>query len=813
MRTCYKLMVMMCLVCTVVVSSAAGKRLQTKIDLNDLTNRTISDKLMGFNIVYAKTPDYIWENGVLIDGIKAVNPGFLRYPGGTVNTYFHFENPTGQGWKDNWDPDYDTKLNKDPSLYTDIDEYFEIVEKTGAEPLIGINTNSAFVYDRIDDGVAEALRLMQYCRDKGYKVKYWYLGNEPYAKDGNGGKIGPVLYAEMINTFAPAMKKFDPDIKIIANCKSDLIGDRDNWDKFLSAAGKNIDMVDIHWYNMWGNATWNQWITKTPQGNWKGASYEQEIVHFRQLCKEHDLPELPICTLEWNVGPGRKTNSSILTVGQSALAQSEMMLQFMRGGVFMATFWPLFWDGEFCTRSFYDKDSGTLNPICDVLKTMSSFQGMSVIDFSVEGYSDNMLILAACDSLSGDTRLCFLNKNDGSVDISVGGKYSHGAKKGEVHIYKISSDYQNLEYEYSDNARISRMTLAPYSLTVVSYTNGSMVRNDLEYMTVFGNTHAHCNFSGDIAKFRAKKGLGLDPANSVDNHFRLAKNNGYDFYCVTDHSQYPCYTQEAWKMVASAADFYTDDEFVGLRGYEHSENDGPDGKGHMNVYGSDTFLNAMADGVSLEYFHNWLAEDASDGTFVCFNHPDENAYNDFVCYNDKAYDKIKVIELINGNRPKYYKAFLNALSKGWKVSPVAGCDNHSYEGIAKWECRTGLLVTEMTEEGILDAMRSRRTYASFDKNMAIKYTVNGHIMGSEIPQSRRFRFDVEVSDPDESQNITRIEIVGEGGKVIASEECSSNHVRCSIEVRNQSPYYYVLVYTENYQNHPVAYVAPVWIQK
>ena len=28
----------------------------------------------------------------------------------------------------------------------------------------------------------------------------------------------------------------------------------------------------------------------------------------------------------------------------------------------------------------------------------------------------------------------------------------------------------------------------------------------------------------------------------------------------------------------------------------------------MNVYNSSDYLNAMADGVSVEYFHNWLAK-------------------------------------------------------------------------------------------------------------------------------------------------------------------------------------------------------------
>lgn len=116
-----------------------------------------------------------------------------------------------------------------------------------------------------------------------------------------------------------------------------------------------------------------------------------------------------------------------------------------------------------------------------------------------------------------------------------------------------------------------------------------------EYKVCFGNTHAHCNYSGDIAVFRAKKGLSLDPKNSAGSHYELAKENGYDFYFVTDHSQYPVYTPDTWAAVKTAAEAATDASFVALRGYEHSENDGPDGRGHMNVYNSSDYLNAMAE--------------------------------------------------------------------------------------------------------------------------------------------------------------------------------------------------------------------------
>ena len=54
---------------------------------------------------------------------------------------------------------------------------------------------------------------------------------------------------------------------------------------------------------------------------------------------------------------------------------------------------------------------------------------------------------------------------------------------------------------------------------------------------------------------------------------------------------------ERWVMrLKEAADAATDASFVAIRGYEHSENNGPGAKGHQNVYNSSDYLNALAEG-------------------------------------------------------------------------------------------------------------------------------------------------------------------------------------------------------------------------
>jgi hypothetical protein len=74
--------------------------------------------------------------------------------------------------------------------------------------------------------------------------------------------------------------------------------------------------------------------------------------------------------------------------------------------------------------------------------------------------------------------------------------------------------------------------------------------------------------------------------------------------------------------------------------------------------------------------------------------------------------------------------FNHPLDHGWKVSPVCGNDNHGTAGISRNTSRTFVLAKNRTKAAILDAMKNRRTYASLDKNIQCRYTVNRAIMGS-----------------------------------------------------------------------------------
>src|SRR5690554_4248263 len=149
-------------------------------------NIPVSSLLMGFNLIYPHEKDAIWQDGKITSFLKDVNVGFIRYPGGTVCSYYHWDALTGEGWVDSWDPEKPV-TPKPGSEFMDIDEYMALVKTSGATPLVGINMSSGWRWDRKQDGLNEAVALMKYCRDKHFNVKYWYLDNEPYQHDSNGG--------------------------------------------------------------------------------------------------------------------------------------------------------------------------------------------------------------------------------------------------------------------------------------------------------------------------------------------------------------------------------------------------------------------------------------------------------------------------------------------------------------------------------------------------------------------------------------------------------------------------------------------------
>jgi len=323
-----------------------------------------------------------------------------------------------------------------------------------------------------------------------------------------------------------------------------------------------------------------------------------------------------------------------------------------------------------------------------------------------------------------------------------------------------------------------------------------------EYHCYFGNTHAHSTFS--------------DGKGTPAEHFQLAKEAGYDFYAMTDHAlaKYKGYKPENYETTKRAAGQATDSKFVALVGFEFSENDGPKGTGHLNVLNSASTLDATGPKVTLPVFYDWLA---TQGPTVAasFNHPAPATYNGFAYLTDKRREGITMYEMIN-SRALRYPGFLKALNEGWRVAPMAGQDNHSTWGIQNLAYRTGVLAQSLTRENIMEAMRARRVYCTWDKNLHLWFRANGRIMGSVLSNPASVSFSVWVSDPDTSEpkdRITRVELVGENGKLLRWKDFSAHTASWEITLPPTQKYYFLLVYCADKKDGPTAYSAPIWVER
>ncbi len=348
-----------------------------------------------------------------------------------------------------------------------------------------------------------------------------------------------------------------------------------------------------------------------------------------------------------------------------------------------------------------------------------------------------------------------------------------------------------------------------------------------------GQIHSHSNFS--------------DGAGSVHDAYTYASQAEYiDFFALTDHSNYfdtednlgDIYdaksglvspldaTLKKWEHYTQIADSYNKPgTFATLFGYEMTWTKSGANYGHINTYNTDGFVsrnhpvyNDKSESKGLLAYYELMAELSAKKplTFSQFNHPGSTfgTFDDFAHHTAEYNKNLKLIEVGNGEGKvgsngywRSYDQYTNALDKGWKLAPSNNQDNHK----GKWgdanDARNVVIADALTREAIIRGILDLRVYATEDKNQTIDFYVDGHIMGSTIEADNDIHVKVDVADPDRDDVIQKVEIIGQGGKVLYAKEANTNIVSVETALANTSPYYYVRV---TQVDGELAVTAPVW---
>jgi len=321
----------------------------------------------------------------------------------------------------------------------------------------------------------------------------------------------------------------------------------------------------------------------------------------------------------------------------------------------------------------------------------------------------------------------------------------------------------------------------------------------------FGQLHAHTGLSG---------GTG-----TVEEAFaHAAAVPGLDFFAVTDQSNSfenddlgdirrdGAAISEDWAAGKRAAEEATGEDFVAIFGYEMAW---PPRKqmGHINTFNTPGWQSHNQEEFStLEAYYEALT--TVPGSVSQFNHPGTaNGYfRNFAHYSPRYDACIQLLEVGGEDGYRAYDYYTRALDLGWHVAPTNNQTNHDGSWGDASDVRTVVLARSLTEESLYEAMGKRRVYATEDKDLEIRYRLNGQIMGSILKEPAH-TVTLELRDPTDLA-IGTVEVVAEGDETLLTRKIDTDQETVTLSVPEGHSYYYIHI---TQPDGDVAVTAPVWV--
>ena len=230
----------------------------------------------------------------LVEAMKALNPPFIRWPGGSFASVYK--------WKDGIGPRVLRKYHPNEIWggYSDYygfgtDEFMELCHRLNSDPLIVLsatNTDPQQLNDATDwihylnDPATTGWGKLRASNGHAepYNVRYFQIDNEPM----NHG-LTAEQYAEIVNLYGPELRKIAPEAKIIA-CGQKRSNDM-NWSQTLiDLSGDNFDILGCHNYE-YENENFQTGLQRI----------EDYLVKLRDIIRYSGHPGIKVAVLEWGL--------------------------------------------------------------------------------------------------------------------------------------------------------------------------------------------------------------------------------------------------------------------------------------------------------------------------------------------------------------------------------------------------------------------------------------------------------------------------------------------------------------------------------
>jgi len=345
----------------------------------------------------------------LLRAIAELRPAVIRWPGGCFASSYR--------WKQGIGPQH-KRLPHPRAIWDDVDvysfgtdEFIALCRRVGAEPVIVVNTGTPNwnADAEENDYLQEVLDWMEYCNGPAdsrwghlraanghpepYHVKYWEIDNETW-------HLGAERYAEWVNRFAPAMRRKDPSIKLIA-CGSG--GYRPEWDRtVINRAGRNFDYISTHHYENPNNFA---------SGPARAEAFFGEL---RRIIAEGPNPEIKVFHSEWNAQSTDWRTGLFCGGILNAFERSGDVVQMAAPALFLRHVSATSWDNAFIN---FDQCAWFPAPNYVVMKLWRDHYAPQRI--TVEGEPGRLDIVAARTTDGKTLCLKAVNPTDESVQVTL----------------------------------------------------------------------------------------------------------------------------------------------------------------------------------------------------------------------------------------------------------------------------------------------------------------------------------------------------------------------------------------------------------
>lgn len=439
----------------------ASPKFDWTLTIGEPTGKKITPYLTGINTVYAHEDMRTWEDGNKLNSLKNTGISALRYPEGHQVSFWDWEFPYHEPYQDIWNPEYektlsDEKRNELKNKHKDrmlIDDYFQICQTANIEPVMGINMFQGWKFNRTEESIQKAVRLVEYCLKQNPKVTYFFLDNEAGHQPEKNNHIPIDDYIQLIPAYSQAIKAIHPEAKLIPNIM--------RWnmvERLIRETGQYWDVYDNHWYYGSGGR-WAYFNLEEWRAELESKQQMSKIEDFNKWKKQYGMDHLEYSFMEWNAPPPNLTadsHPSSLNYTMMGLIQADQLMFFTKNEIHMATAWPLMWEipGKDTDRNLYNRnlldrdDSAWLSPSATIFQAFSYVQGGEILD-NDNNVDSGLRVLTVKRKEDKGYAVLILNKSnadqtievvlpDGGITVTEGTHFTEGSGPHNVEVKTLS---------------------------------------------------------------------------------------------------------------------------------------------------------------------------------------------------------------------------------------------------------------------------------------------------------------------------------------------------------------------------------------